>query len=306
MLAPSMKFTNETVKEEVWSQLKLLLETDNIKRECFSYLKKNLMTKDFMFGNEDKFVLCAENTNGESYLLFLTMLSKKGYAFLINNEFDFFQIPVAASKLVFTGSLFLTELVWKMNDNSQPLQVLFIHDIIAFASEKMTSKVSIFERLIQVRKYFDLEDMHIQGPEEAATAARMSKIICGGNSFGLCFRPKACFNMQMLAAIANSANQECQRASPKLPALGCQRSAMSACKPPASQNGRRYEVLLDLAHPCALATAPVLGRSMDFAAGQCARPLPGWLMLVSSFVRVAIVELPEPSKSDGGKNSIEF
>ena len=150
---------------------------------------------DTLFNEE---YVVADKSDGLRYILYLDQINNKNYSFLINRKLDFYQVPVAGGKNFFAGSVFDGELVWTHTKYNTKTQLFLVFDVISYMGEKIVQTWSYFKRLELIRKIFDLEGERIESPEQAVKLAKVGKLICGGNEFGLCFRPKPCYPMCQL------------------------------------------------------------------------------------------------------------
>jgi len=121
----------------------------------------------------------------------------KEQSVLIDRKLEIFQCPVAASKKCFNGSLFDGELLWVEGQDGTRCQTLLIFDVVCWRGDSSIGQSPLHVRLELLRKIFGLEE-EVNTPEGAQAAAKTGKIICGGNAFGLSFRPKQCMPLDML------------------------------------------------------------------------------------------------------------
>lgn len=141
----------------------------------------------------------ADKSDGVRLTLFLTQHSGQSFSLLVDRKLDCFQIPIAANKRAFQGSIFDGELVWqRAHDGSRDTQVFLVFDVVAFRGSNEVQSWDYFRRLELIRGVFDLDGRVISSPEQASRIAKEGKIICGGNAHGLSFRPKPCLPMSQL------------------------------------------------------------------------------------------------------------
>ena len=158
----------------------------------------SLERKHLQLLKQDNYVV-ADKSDGTRYTLFLTRVMGRQFSVLIDRKMDAHQIPVAASRRVFEGSVFDGELVWAyLGSNPVPSQLFLIFDVIAYRGSNAIRNESLHKRLQTIRAVFDLDGRSVTSPEDAATLAREGKIVCGGNAHGLSFRPKGCFPVSQL------------------------------------------------------------------------------------------------------------
>ena len=141
-------------------------------------------------------------SNGIRYVLFLTTVSGSHMAFMVNKDLDFFQVPVAAHKDYFSGSLFDGELVWAGSTYNS--QYFMVFDVIALNGMSSVRQTPLIKRIERIRFIFDVEGAEINSDVDAYSLARLGKIICGGNSSGLSFGPKKSFNLDMIETLLRS------------------------------------------------------------------------------------------------------
>jgi len=136
--------------------------------------------------------MVSDKSDGTRFLLFLTHAAGRELAVLVDRKLTLYQVPVAANRSFFAGSLYDGELV-----SAAGCDVFLVFDAVAHRGERVGHR-SLLERLAVIRGAFDLEGAAARSPEEAATLARKGKVVCGGSARGLCFRPKPCFQMRQL------------------------------------------------------------------------------------------------------------
>lgn len=140
----------------------------------------------------------ADKSDGIRYTLFLCKVGEQHYSFLVDRKLDMYQIPVAASKRMFAGSIFDGELVWIQGVNGAYMQLFLVFDVVAYKGSADIKQENLHRRLAVIREAFDLSGHVISSPRGAARCAKEGKIICGGNAYGLSFRPKLCFPLDQL------------------------------------------------------------------------------------------------------------
>lgn len=140
----------------------------------------------------------ADKSDGIRHTLLLCKVGDQHYSFLIDRKLEFYQIPVAASKRMFMGSVFDGELVWIQGPTGDRMQLFLVFDVIAYKGSSEIKSENLHRRLALIREAFDLSDYVVSSPRGAAKCAKQGKIICGGNSNGLSFRPKPCFPLNQL------------------------------------------------------------------------------------------------------------
>ena len=165
----------------------------------------SLERKDIKTLFEKEYVV-ADKSDGVRYNLYLDQVKDKKYSFLVNRKLDFYQIPIAATKSFFAGSLFDGELVWIKTKHNTKTQLYLVFDVIAYMGSTEIQKMSYFKRLELIRKIFDLEGQKIESPECAIKIAKLGKLICGGNEFGLSLKPKPCYPMSQLDCLLRLIN----------------------------------------------------------------------------------------------------
>ncbi len=142
--------------------------------------------------------MVADKSDGVRFSLFLCKEGERHFSFLIDRKMTLYQIPVAACKHAFAGSIFDGELLWIRTSQGCYSQLFLIFDVVAFKGQSDIQRQDLHRRLELIRGAFDLSGERVTSPEEATKLARRGKIICGGNAHGLSFRPKQCFPMDQL------------------------------------------------------------------------------------------------------------
>ena len=140
----------------------------------------------------------ADKSDGIRYALLLCKVGEQHYSFLVDRKLDMYQIPVAASKRMFAGSIFDGELVWIKGADGANMQIFLVFDVVAYKGSADIKQENLHRRLAVIREAFDLSGHVISSPRGAARCAKEGKIICGGNAYGLSFRPKLCFPLNQL------------------------------------------------------------------------------------------------------------
>ena len=140
----------------------------------------------------------ADKSDGIRYTLLMCKVGEQHYSFLVDRKLDMYQIPVAASKRMFAGSIFDGELVWIRGTNGALMQLFLVFDVIAYKGSTEIKQENLHRRLAVIREAFDISGHSISSPRGAAKCAKEGKIICGGNAYGLSFRPKLCFPLDQL------------------------------------------------------------------------------------------------------------
>jgi len=136
--------------------------------------------------------MISDKSDGIRYVLFLTKVQGREMALMVDRKLTLFQIPVAASKCYFNGSIYDGELVC-----SHGSHVFLVFDCISCKGSYVGDQ-DFLSRSSLIRSAFDLEGSCAKSPEEATSLARKGKIICGGSANGLTFRPKPCFRLRQL------------------------------------------------------------------------------------------------------------
>lgn len=136
--------------------------------------------------------MVSDKSDGTRYALFLTRAGQRDLAVLVNRKLDVFQIPVAARRGHFDGSLYDGELV-----ECHGSHVFLVFDAVAHKGRYVGGE-DFLARLSVIRSVFDLEGALVRSPEEASELAQRGKVICGGSAHGLRFRPKQCFQLRQI------------------------------------------------------------------------------------------------------------
>jgi len=136
--------------------------------------------------------MISDKSDGTRYVLFLTKTQGREIAVMVDRKLSLYQIPVAASRSHFQGSIYDGELV-----TSNGSHLFLVFDCVASKGTYVGNK-DFLSRLSLIRGAFDLEGASIQSPEEASLHARKGKIVCGGSARGLAFKPKPCFQLRQM------------------------------------------------------------------------------------------------------------
>ena len=134
--------------------------------------------------------MISDKSDGTRYTLFLTHVQGREMAVMIDRKLSLYQVPVAASRTHFQGSVYDGELV-----SANGAHVFLVFDCIASKGIYVGEK-NFLARLSLIRTAFDLEGTLIQSADDASHQARKGKIICGGSACGLSFWPKQCFQLR--------------------------------------------------------------------------------------------------------------
>ena len=148
------------------------------RRHCQELLQQDYMVSD--------------KSDGTRYVLFLVQVKDTQYAVLIDRKLSLHQVPVAAARSHFKGSIYDGELV-----TSQDADAYLVFDCFAHKGEFVGGE-DYCTRLSLIRGAMDLEGCQVSSPEEATQQASRGKVICGGSRRGLQFRPKPCFQLRQL------------------------------------------------------------------------------------------------------------
>lgn len=134
--------------------------------------------------------MISDKSDGTRYALFLTTVQGREMAVMIDRKLSVFQVPVAASRSHFHGSVYDGELV-----SANDVHVFLVFDCCACKGVYVGEK-NFLSRLSLIRAAFDLEGTLIQSADDATQQAKKGKIICGGSASGLSFKPKLCFQLR--------------------------------------------------------------------------------------------------------------
>jgi mRNA capping enzyme, catalytic domain len=136
--------------------------------------------------------MISDKSDGTRYVLFLTRAEGREIAVMVDRKLALYQIPVAASRSHFQGSVYDGELVF-----SNGCHLFLVFDCVASKGTYVGDR-DFLARLSLIRGAFDLEGASIRSPEEASVQARKGKIVCGGSARGLAFKPKPCFQLRQM------------------------------------------------------------------------------------------------------------
>jgi hypothetical protein len=139
--------------------------------------------------------LVADKSDGVRYVLFLARVQGRDLALMVDRKLSLYQVPVAASKAYFDGSIFDGELVTSAATGAH---LFLVFDAVAVKGSNAVSREPLTRRLEAIRAVFDLEGAHVASPDDAAALAKRGKVVCGGSARGLSFRPKPCFQLRQL------------------------------------------------------------------------------------------------------------
>jgi len=144
----------------------------------------------------------ADKSDGVRMCLFLARACGREHAVLVDRKLSLYQVPVAASRRCFDGSLFDGELLWTTGPDGTRWQTFLVFDAVAWRGDGgAIGREALTRRLELIRHTFDLGAEEIVGAEAAQAKAKEGKIVCGGNAHGLSFRPKQCFSLEMLPTL---------------------------------------------------------------------------------------------------------
>lgn len=151
----------------------------------------------------DQAYIVADKSDGVRMCLFLSRTgNSREHAVLVDRKLTLYQVPVAATRRFFDGSLFDGELLWTTGADGLRWQTFLVFDVVAIRGDKgLIGKEPLTRRLEVIRRTFDLGSEEIAGAEAAQVKAKEGKIVCGGNTHGLSFRPKQCFGLEMLPTL---------------------------------------------------------------------------------------------------------
>lgn len=187
---PSCKLEDEGAKDVILQSFFQLLGTSYHHKRNPVSLPKSLQRKDFEELLQNDY-LVSEKPDGTRFILFLLEALGGHYSVMIDRKLDVYQLPVAASRGYFRGSVFDGELV-----NTSTADVFLIFDCLCLKGSLVEENYCA--RLTKIRECFDLGGSHVSSPEEASLQAKLGKIICGGSRRGLQFRAKQCFQLRQL------------------------------------------------------------------------------------------------------------
>jgi hypothetical protein len=196
-LVPSLPYTKEEVKRTIRRNLHTLwrVQENHQRNPCSQPV--SLERRHLPLLRNDDYV-CADKTDGVRFVLFLTRVAGTELSFMMDRKMTTYQIPVAASRKYFDGSIFDGELVWTTNGDGVRSQAFLVFDVVCLKGDDDVRNFSLLKRLEIIRILFDIEAAEINSPRQAHALARQGKIICGGNSHGLSFKPKQCFPLDMM------------------------------------------------------------------------------------------------------------
>jgi hypothetical protein len=146
--------------------------------------------------------VAADKSDGVRMCLFLSRAAGREHAVLVDRKLTLYQVPVAASRRCFDGSLFDGELLWTTAPDGSRWQTFLVFDAVAWRGDGGAIGCEpLTRRLELIRHTFDLGCEEIVGADAAQAKAKEGKVICGGNAHGLAFRPKQCFSLEMLPTL---------------------------------------------------------------------------------------------------------
>jgi hypothetical protein len=187
---PSCKLEEEEARSAILQRLFHLLGTTYYQKRNPVSLPKSLQRKDFDELLQNDYMV-SEKPDGTRFILFLLEALGGHYSVMIDRKLDVYQLPVAASRGYFRGSVFDGELV-----NTPTADVFLIFDCLCLKGSLLEENYC--SRLTKIRECFDLGGLQVSNPEEAAAQAKLGKVICGGSRRGLQFRAKQCFQLRQL------------------------------------------------------------------------------------------------------------
>ena len=134
----------------------------------------------------------SDKSDGARFVLFLARTSDREVAVLVDRKLTLYQVPVAASKSHFSGSIYDGELVLCGGSH-----VFLVFDAVAHKGRYVGNQ-TFLKRLEVIRGVFDLAGDCVRSPEDASRLAKQGKVVCGGSVNGLTFRPKPFFQIRQL------------------------------------------------------------------------------------------------------------
>ena len=151
--------------------------------------------------------LVSEKSDGVRYCLFLTEDDGRNQAFFLDRNLALYQIPVAADSTFFRGkgSVFDGELVL-MSSSGDTHLVFLVFDVACVKGDDTIRQQNLYRRAEVVRQTFDLEGAVTTSAADASSLARKGKIVSGGNAHSLSFRPKQCFQLDMIDTVLRGAS----------------------------------------------------------------------------------------------------
>ena len=143
-LVPAPLYTRADVAEKVRAKLHELwrVEEKPLRNPCAQPV--SLERKHLPLLNDGHYVV-AEKSDGVRYTLFLTRAEGAEVAFLIDRKLSMYQVPVAARKGFFDGSIFDGELVWVTNPDGTTSQNYLVFDMVA-SCKKRVSSLAFFQK----------------------------------------------------------------------------------------------------------------------------------------------------------------
>lgn len=152
-----------------------------------------------------------EKTDGVRYLLLLTQwpryLGGQPVAVMSSRKYDMYEVRVMAEEDYFRGTLFDGELVWEYEGGqfSPPRHVFLVFDLVAVRGVSQVSETYI-RRYAVLSDILDCQGRDItQDPrrwiEYATGLAEAHKVVCEGNQYCMCFRPKQIMSKEELGTV---------------------------------------------------------------------------------------------------------
>jgi hypothetical protein len=138
----------------------------------------------------------SDKSDGVRYTLFLTEIGGQAYSVLVDRKLALYQVPVAAAKSFYRGSIFDGELVTVRHGEGVTTECFLVFDVVVYKGE-MVGDLDLIKRIEIVRTVFDLDEI-VASPDDAQRLAKRGKVICGGSGRGLSFCPKPCYLVENL------------------------------------------------------------------------------------------------------------
>lgn len=121
------------------------------------------------------------------------------FAVMINRNYDIYEVRVVADETHFEGSLFIGELVWEYEkDSNEPTRQLYlVYEVVATRGHSLVQEAEYMKRYFKIVDLIGIDqsttrEQHGAWLEQARRMAAQGKIVSEGNAYGLMFRPKHC------------------------------------------------------------------------------------------------------------------
>lgn len=193
-------------RDDILNKYHALLERPLLAARNPCSLPTSLLRNDISVLMAEEYVV-ADKSDGVRFTLFLTTAGDNETAVFIDRKLKLYQVPVAATRSAFQGTIFDGELVAINEDGEGVSHCFLVFDVLAFRGSSDISRENLLRRLEIIRSALDVEGECLTSPADATRLAKQGRIICGGSRNGLFFKPKPCFQFSDLDVLVRNIKQ---------------------------------------------------------------------------------------------------